>query len=305
MAGVLFSVLDYHRMEWKLDIIVPSWNCKDKLIAMVESVRRYTTIPWRMFIHDNASEDGAKEWLLEQAPQDSRLSVTTHPQNLGFSAATNLGIQQSLAQPDSYWTILMNNDIVVTEDWDTRMLDALRRRPRVKAASPVLVRMRGKQHNRHNRGIHWQWDRVIGRWGKNSMVRSDWIGFSCAWIAKDVWRRYGLLRSDGEFWHYGSDEEFCRRIRGSWRVGIYTGVAVWHFHGASRATVHSMRGKRKATERAKRTLIWKLADKLHLAGNMSLETLMVELGDGAPPIEEVRQLVRLWLHERKLKDAVL
>lgn len=41
-----------------LDIIIPSYNCVEKLAAAVESVRVGTKRGWKMFVIDNASEDG-------------------------------------------------------------------------------------------------------------------------------------------------------------------------------------------------------------------------------------------------------
>ena len=50
-----------------------SWNCVDRLIEAVASVRRNTEGPWRMFVQDNDSEDGAAEcmqWLYRQTKSE-------------------------------------------------------------------------------------------------------------------------------------------------------------------------------------------------------------------------------------------
>lgn len=213
-----------------LDIVVANWNCVSKLVDMVASVRANTHGAWRMFAVDNASEDGAAEWLAGQPD----IRTTFNDENLGFSRATNMGVEQSMAHDDSKWTVLMNNDITVPWHWDRTMLRALAKRPRVKVCSPILMKTRGRhgQDWEHNRRL------AIAQHGRNAMVRQEWVGFSCAFVHKDAWGLCGPLLVDKEHWHFGSDREFCLRLTGSrWRVALYTGLAVKHWHGASRVYV--------------------------------------------------------------------
>lgn len=214
-----------------IDIVIPSFNCADKLLAAVESIRRGTRLGWRAFVVDNASEDGAREWLLRQPD----LEVVCNETNVGFSRATNQGVAMSMRNPASEWTVLMNNDIVVPRDWDKTMLSALRRRRNrgVRVCSPLLFKPRGRHEPRD------QVRRALTRWGRNAMVDVEWLGFCCTFVHKTVWQRYGLLRDDRRFWHWGSDKEFCRRLAApygcdGWRVCYYTGLGVLHFHSAAR-----------------------------------------------------------------------
>jgi len=225
-----------------IDIIIPSFNCVDKLAAAIESIRSGTQLGWRAYVIDNASEDGAREWLQQQ----SDLDVVYNDTNEGFSKATNAGVALSMRNPLSQWTVLMNNDVVVPNGWDKKMLRALKRHGnrRIKICSPLLFKPRG----RHT--IADQAKRAIKRWGKNSMVDADWIGFCCTFVHKRVWQRYGLLRDDRRFWHWGSDKEFCERVlppygSDTWRCCYYTGVGVLHFHSAARKYVAA----KKAEER--------------------------------------------------------
>jgi len=271
-----------------IDIVVASWNCVDKLIDMVSSVRENSRWPWRMFVVDNASEDGAAEWLSEQPDLD----ITLNRENWGFSRATNMGIERSLMFGDSEWTVLINNDITVPRHWDKVMLDALAKRPRIKICSPVLMKTRGR------RGADWEHYRrkAIAEHGSRAMVRQDWVGFSCAFVHKDAWRRHGPLLTDKEHWHFGSDEEFCRRLSGSrWRVAIYTGLAVKHWHGASRQYVQ----RRRTGVRASQGLVWLLADEMYISeGRVDATKIrgrILRAQGHAPSMGEIRFILTLWL----------
>lgn len=258
---------------------------------MVGSVRAHTRGPWRMFVHDNDSEDGAAEWL---AMQDD-LHVVQNSRNLGFSRATNDGIKLSLQQSDSEWTVLMNNDVIVPDGWDQIMLSALAKHQEVKMCSPVLCKTRGRGY----RMRHMQWHRAARRYGRDTMGDQDWLGLSCCFVHKDVWRRFGLLRCDGKFWHFGSDEEFGRRLPKRWRKCLYTGLSVLHWHSASRAYVH----RRRVGERASRGIIWRLADEMYSQTKQvkaeRIRELILDVRETAPTVEEIRRTLLLWLDRKR------
>ena len=235
-----------------IDIIVASWNCVDRLIDMVQSVRANTYGSWRMFVHDNASEDGAAEWLSEQAD----LHVTLADNNSGFSRSTNFGVKMSLEHGDSEWTVLMNNDVTVPHHWDKIILRKLWKDRRVQVCSPVLLKTRGRQTPED------RFKCAVGKHGVNAMVKADWVGFSCAFVHKNAWREYGPLEWQGARWHWDSDREFCGRLdRRRHFVAIYTGLSVLHYHSASRQYVH----RRRAGERMSQGVVWNLADEMYAA----------------------------------------
>ena len=278
-----------------IDIVMASWNCVNKLIEAVTSVRRNTEGPWRMFVQDNDSEDGAAEWLAKQTD----LHVTFNKENHGFSRATNQGVLYSLEHDDSYWTVLMNNDIIVPPRWDTIMINALSRDPRVKICSPILLKSRGR--SKHNR----QWRKAMLRYGRNAMHRvnpPDWIGFSCVFVHKDAWRECGLLRYDGDYWHWNSDKEFCRRIhaaRPRWRIATYAGLGVSHWHSASRAYAH----RRRAGERASNGIVWRIADEMYgefkRINTKKLREMVREEQGTVPTAEETNRILYMWLEKRR------
>jgi glycosyltransferase involved in cell wall biosynthesis len=79
---------------------------------------------------DNASTDGTPEYLRQMGLG----GVILNRQNLSCGAAWNQGI---LAQ-QSDWTIVMNNDIVVTDDFAERLI-AFASKKQLKLVSPAII----------------------------------------------------------------------------------------------------------------------------------------------------------------------
>jgi hypothetical protein len=130
------------------------------------------------------------------------------------------------------------------------------------------------------------------------MLRREWVGFSCAFVHKDAWREYGPLRSDGGSWHFGSDKEFCLRLAGGrWRVAIYTGLAVEHWHGASRAYVR----RRRRGEALSQGKVWAAADEMYAArGRVDAEEIRRLLAGDAPNMPEMCSILSLWLDRLRI-----
>lgn len=91
----------------KLSIVILSYNDLDMTKACIESIRKNNApLSYDLILLDNASEDGSKEWLMEQ--DDLKLICNT--ENMGFPYACNQGIKA--ADPDTD-IFLSNNDTVV------------------------------------------------------------------------------------------------------------------------------------------------------------------------------------------------
>lgn len=66
-----------------ITVVIPTYNRKDRLAVALDSVLSETGVPIRAHVFDNASTDGTAAWLRDAAARDSRIRVTTHPENIG------------------------------------------------------------------------------------------------------------------------------------------------------------------------------------------------------------------------------
>lgn len=96
-------------------LIIPSYNALDRTRECLQAVRRHREVgfPLDIIVVDNGSTDGSREWLAEQT--DVRL--IQNDENLGAPRARN----QALTQARGEWVVFMDNDVVVTPNWLSRL----------------------------------------------------------------------------------------------------------------------------------------------------------------------------------------
>lgn len=97
----------------QVSIVIPAFNGLKYTRMCLESIRKNTVHPYELIVVDNGSTDGTREYIKEQ--NDVRL-IENH-ENRGYPAACNQGIVASAAP----YILLLNNDVIVTEYWLSRM----------------------------------------------------------------------------------------------------------------------------------------------------------------------------------------
>lgn len=113
----------------KTNIIILTYNKLDYTQLCVSSIRRFTKPgTYRMIIVDNASTDGTREWLADQTD----IITIFNENNLGFPKGCNQGIK--LTQEED--VLLLNNDVVVTENWLELLQSCLYSSPDIGAVGP-------------------------------------------------------------------------------------------------------------------------------------------------------------------------
>ncbi len=103
-----------------VDIVIPVYNKLDLTRACLDAVGK--TMPKdvdvTVFVVDNGSTDGTREFLERAAAADSWLRIIRNETNLGFAHATNQGI----AAGSSEFVLMLNNDTVPLGNWLGEML---------------------------------------------------------------------------------------------------------------------------------------------------------------------------------------
>lgn len=99
------------------DIIIVTHNNLASTAITISSVWEHTPEgSYRLIIVDNGSTDDTKEYL-EQLAKSHQATVLLCRENMGFAAATNLGLSLTRSQ----WIVLLNNDVIVTDGWLDRL----------------------------------------------------------------------------------------------------------------------------------------------------------------------------------------
>ena len=106
------------------------YNALNYTKLCIESMLRQNTPLDRLIVVDNGSSDGTREYLAK-LPLGGQI-FNSH--NLGCGVAWNQGALYLQAE----WTIIMNNDVIVSQDWINKLISAAERLE-VKVISPALI----------------------------------------------------------------------------------------------------------------------------------------------------------------------
>ncbi len=103
-----------HSVFPKASIIIVTYNNLSLNRLCLASLFERTEWPnFEVFVVDNGSTDGTREYLLEAQNNFPDLQVILNEKNLGFAAANNIGLQKA----DGDFVVFLNNDTVVPRGW--------------------------------------------------------------------------------------------------------------------------------------------------------------------------------------------
>ena len=81
----------------------------------------HTRPPWELIVVDNGSTDGTGDYLAGlQDASPVPVTVIANGTNRGFPAAINQGLHEARGE----YLVLLNNDVVVTDDWLEQLMVA-------------------------------------------------------------------------------------------------------------------------------------------------------------------------------------
>jgi GT2 family glycosyltransferase len=151
----------------------------------VESLVRHGYDLGRVIAVDNASQDGTREYL-ESLPLGGRIH---NHSNLGCGVAWNQGV---LAL-QSEWTVVMNNDVIVSAGWLEGLIEGARQRG-LKLVSPALI----------EGALDYDFDGFCRDSGpRMSTVARDGARHGvCMAIHNSVWEEVGYFRATPKLWGY-------------------------------------------------------------------------------------------------------
>jgi len=132
-------------------IIILTRNQIEYTERCIESIFTHTKETFELIMVDNGSTDGTLEYLESEALRRKsevgrrksgvRIKIIKNSENLGFAAGNNQGI--AAAKGD--YVLLMNNDVVVTPGWLSRMLACAEKSPDIGMVGPVSNYVSGPQ----------------------------------------------------------------------------------------------------------------------------------------------------------------
>jgi GT2 family glycosyltransferase len=212
-------------------VIIPNWNGRQHLQTCLSALLRQTRPAGEIVLVDNGSTDGSCAFVAENFPQIRILSCT---ENLGFAAATNLGIRST----QSDYVATLNNDTEAEPTWLEELTQAMGANPHLgMAASQMLFY--------HQRGtinsagiavdrVGMAWDR-LGGLPEGAGTRSQEVFGPCAGAAlyrRSMLDQIGLF--DEDYFGYLEDVDLAWRGQAiGWSCLYVPSARVYHVHSAT------------------------------------------------------------------------
>ena len=212
-------------------IIILNWNgFQDSRECLASLLKLPEPLP-KLYLVDNASEDGSVEKLKQEFPD--QVEYITNSSNLLYAGGNNVGIRKALADGCTH-ILLLNNDTVV----DAMMLQMLLKAagyfgdaiycPKIFYANePAKIWYAGGKLNlRRCRSSH-RGIRELDHGQYDLLEETDWATGCALFGTRKVFETVGLL--DESFALYSEDLDYCLRARSAGFKTYYVPEAkVWH-----------------------------------------------------------------------------
>lgn len=200
----------------EVSVVVPNWNRRDLLQALLPRLRRQSLAPREILVADDGSTDGSAEAAVELGAR-----VVALGRHAGFAAAVNRGVRECRTP----WVAILNNDVTPAPDWLERLCGAAESQQAWFAAGKLFQPGRpghldGTFDTLCRGGCAWRAGH--GRpdapvWNRPRPIH--FAGFAAVLIRRELFDKLGGL--DESFESYLEDVEFCLRAALAGCSGVY------------------------------------------------------------------------------------
>lgn len=231
----------------KLSIIVTSYKKPELLKVCLNSIFKCVKdIDHEILVADSETQDDTEMMMREEFPQ-----ITFFPfkENVGLQAILSKALDASVGE----YLLLLNGDIIVTEDSIQKLLRYVETNPTVGMAGPKLLNFNGTLQYSCFR-FYKPWTIIyrrtfLGRlwfakkhldWflmkdvDHEKIIKADWIMGSALMVSREALKKVGYM--DPRFFLYMEDVDWCRRFwENNYQVVYYPGASMHHYHGKGSA----------------------------------------------------------------------
>ncbi len=229
-----------------LSIIIVNYNTRELLHTALETIRKNPpATAYEIFVVDNASTDGSKEYLKETA---NGINIILNEQNIGYSAANNIAIRKSKGR----YILLLNPDTEVLEGTLTKCITFMDTQPEIGILGCKVMLPDGQLDLACRRGFpniknaFFKFTGLANMFPKskyfagynltyldeNESYPVDSVVGAFMMLRQETIAEIGLL--DETFFMYGEDIDWCYRAKESrWTVYYYAEAEIIHHKRAS------------------------------------------------------------------------
>jgi GT2 family glycosyltransferase len=235
-----------------LSIIVVNWNSEAYLKKCLESIYEHTTgIEYEIIVVDNASPNNQIDEVGMHFP---KIHVIKSTQNLGFSAANNLGFRQSEGQT----LLFLNPDTVFLGPAIRTLLDTMDALPNAGAIGGRLLNtdlslqtsciqtfpsIANQIFDVEAIRLRWPscklWNIAPLYSRENKPTPVDVVSGACLMLRRNVFEQIGEFSED--YFMYADDIDLCYKAQQAGFTNYHVGNAVLVHHGGGSSKQHEVR----------------------------------------------------------------
>jgi GT2 family glycosyltransferase len=216
-------------MKNNISITFACYNSVEYSIKCIESIGKYGPDYTDLVVVNNGSTDSTRSFI-ESIPG---ITLINNKKNLGCGVAWNQGI---LAK-QSEWTIIMNNDVIVSNLWVESLINSAIQN-RLKIVSPALIE--GPLNYDFDSFISIDAPRV------KNVLRLNKAHAVCLAVHESVWTDIGFFQAKPSLWGFEDTLFFRAAEKSSIPMGI-TGASWLHHFGS--ITQSEMKRERRLSEK--------------------------------------------------------
>jgi GT2 family glycosyltransferase len=223
-------VISLGKAKNHVDLVMVSFNSRPFLPGFFKSLQKNTKYPFQLFVIDNNSIDGSKAYLqtmLKKKFFNKKMKLTINRKNIGLAKAWN----KAITFGQSEYIVFLNPDIIFTKNWLTKLIKSADKYRKamvvgVKVLNPDgAIYHAGAISRPRGRGLQNR----PGLYDREKKLRL--IQGSCFLVKRAVFAKIGKF--DEQFFVYGEEADFCRRVRKAGFHVLYSPVPIYHFrHGS-------------------------------------------------------------------------
>lgn len=207
------------------------YNQVDYTRLCIDSMRQCATPLDRLVVVDNASSDETLQYL-NSLPLGK---VVHNKDNLGCGVAWN----QGALELQSEWTIIMNNDVIVSPRWVENLIDAAERN-KLDIVSPSMIE--GK--------LDYDFQSLAQRASTEmrDALRMGWGHAVCLAVHKRVWNEVGYFRATPKLLGYEDTIFFHEAKLAGMRIGTTGASWLHHFGSITQSAMKRERGLKQSDD---------------------------------------------------------
>jgi GT2 family glycosyltransferase/glycosyltransferase involved in cell wall biosynthesis len=252
-------------------IVMLNWDGRHLLeesVPALENAVRFTGRSHEIIVVDNGSKDGSIDWLRKN---HSGIKVVALEENIGFGEGNNRGVE--VASHDI--VVLLNNDMIVSEEFLSPLLDAFADEQVFAVSSQIffpegqLRQETGNTQLRFKRGYpHFSHEPVRSVHDIRRVLPVLWAGGGSSAFHRDRFLELGGFSSLFSPCYFEDTDLSFRAWRRGWKVLIASNSQVLHKHRSSSSTRFSPSQLETLQEVRKLWYLWK---------NFPITTLLTHL----------------------------